>query len=156
MYIPEQGDIVLLNFDPQTGHEQKGRRPALVISNLEYNLFTKAAIVCPIANTNRGIPIQCPLDDRTKTPGVIMCEQLKALDIVKRKLGMHTQKSPASHAAVLRAELVDKKLHPRRDKTEIRILQQLSGTRPTTRGLFRRPLQCPSQRYRAVGHRRPA
>ena len=84
MYIPEQGDIVLLNFDPQTGHEQKGRRPALVISNLEYNLFTKAAIVCPIANTNRGIPIQCPLDDRTKTPGVIMCEQLKALDIVKR------------------------------------------------------------------------
>lgn len=83
-YIPNQGDIIYLDFDPQAGHEQKGRRPGLVVSNNTYNKFTKMAMVCPITNTNRGIPLHIELDERTKTTGVIMCEQVKALDIVKR------------------------------------------------------------------------
>ncbi|MCL2773831.1 MAG: type II toxin-antitoxin system PemK/MazF family toxin [Oscillospiraceae bacterium] len=84
-YKAKQGDIIRLDFDPQKGHEQKGRRPALVISNATFNNFTgKAALVCPITNTDRGIPIQVKLDNRTKTTGVIMCDQAKILDIQQR------------------------------------------------------------------------
>lgn len=84
-YIPEQGDIVFLGFDPQAGHEQKGRRPALVVSNNTFNRFTNMAIVCPITNTNRGFPLHVSLDGRTKTTGAIMCEQVKSLDIAAQK-----------------------------------------------------------------------
>ncbi len=84
-YIPEQGDIILLEFDPQAGHEQMGRRPALVVSNNTFNMFTKIAIVCPITNTDRGFPLHVPLQKRTKTTGVVMCEQVKSLDISARK-----------------------------------------------------------------------
>lgn len=83
-YTPEQGDILLLELDPQAGHEQKGRRPAFVVSNNTFNHFTKMAIVCPITNTRRGFPLHVPLDERTKTTGVIMCEQVKSLDILAR------------------------------------------------------------------------
>ena len=92
-YMPEQGDIVFLNFDPQAGHEQKGKRPALVVSNYTYNKFTDIAIVCPITNTNRNFPLHVELDERTKTTGVIMCEQLKALDIHARNVLFH-EKAP--------------------------------------------------------------
>jgi len=80
----EQGDIVYLDFDPQAGHEQKGKRPALVVSNNTFNKFTRLALVCPITNTDRGFPLHVTLDNLTKTSGVIMCEQVKALDIVAR------------------------------------------------------------------------
>lgn len=83
-YTPEQGDIITLEFNPQTGHEQKGKRPAMVVSNSTFNNFTKMAIVCPITNTNRGFPLHVALDDRTATTGVVMCEQVKALDISAR------------------------------------------------------------------------
>lgn len=83
-YIPKQGDIILLELDPQTGHEQKESRPAFVVSNNTFNQFTKMAIVCPITNTNRGFPLHVSLDERTKTNGVIMCEQAKSLDIAAR------------------------------------------------------------------------
>lgn len=92
-YTPEQGDIVFLEFDPQIGHEQKGRRPAFVISNNIFNQFTKMAIVCPITNTDRGFPLHVPLDERTKTTGVIMCEQAKSLDILARKAAF-VEKTP--------------------------------------------------------------
>jgi len=83
-YIPKQGDIISLEFDPQAGHEQKGKRPAIVVSNNVYNNFTKIAIVCPITNTDKGFPLHVVLDNRTKTTGVVMCEQVKALDIKAR------------------------------------------------------------------------
>lgn len=82
--IPNQGDIITLEFDLQAGHEQKGRRPALVVSNIVFNSFTKIAIVCPITNRNREFPLHVPLDNRTRTTGVIMCEQVKSLDINAR------------------------------------------------------------------------
>src|SRR6056297_1841057 len=85
-YIPEQGDIVFLEFDPQKGHEQKGQRPALVISNDTFNHFTKMALVCPITNTNRGFPFYVKLNSQTHTTGVIMCEQVKSLDIYARNI----------------------------------------------------------------------
>ncbi len=83
-YIPEQGDIIFLEFDPQIGREQKGRRPAFVVSNNTFNQFTKLAIVCPITNTDRGFPLHVSLDKRTKTTGVIMCDKAKSLDVSAR------------------------------------------------------------------------
>ena len=94
----EQGDIIYLDFDPQAGHEQKGRRPAFVVSNNTFNKFTKAALVCPITNTDKNIPIQVKLDKRTKTTGVIMCEQVKALDILRRNAEF-IEKAPADIVA---------------------------------------------------------
>ncbi len=88
-YTPEQGDIVFLEFDPQAGHEQKGKRPALVVSNKTYNIFTRMAMVCPITNTTKGFPLHLELDERTKTTGVIMCEQVKALDIHARNISFY-------------------------------------------------------------------
>ena len=88
VYNANQGDIVLLDFNPQAGHEQAGRRPALVVSNMKYQKYTNGlVIVCPITNTLTPFPLHLPLDIRTKTTGVIMCEQVKALDMKARNIG---------------------------------------------------------------------
>lgn len=79
-----QGDVVKLDFNPQSGHEQAGYRPAVVISNDFFNAKTNLTIVCPITNTKRPFPLHIPLDARTETTGVILCEQLKALDLNAR------------------------------------------------------------------------
>lgn len=81
----KQGDIIKLNFNPQSGHEQGGYRPAVVISNNFFNQKTNLTMVCPITNTNNQFPLHVPLDKRTITTGVILCEHLKALDITKRE-----------------------------------------------------------------------
>lgn len=83
-FSPKQGDIIYLDFDPQSGHEQKGKRPALVVSNNTFNRFTDLALVCPITLTERESPLHVELDDRTKTDGFIMCEQVKSLDLKAR------------------------------------------------------------------------
>ncbi len=83
-YVPEQGDIITLEFSPQAGHEQSGHRPALVVSNNTFNRRTRIAIVCPITNTDRGFPLHVSLDEKTTTTGVIMCEQVKSLDVTAR------------------------------------------------------------------------
>ena len=88
-----QGDIIKLDFDPQAGHEQKGHRPALVVSNDFFNARTNLAIVCPITNTARGFPLHVSLDQRTQTSGVIMCEQIKSLD-VQRRNGLFIENLP--------------------------------------------------------------
>jgi len=83
-YKPKQGDIVILNFDPAAGHEQKGRRPALIVSNEEFHKRTRMSMVCPITKTLSGFPAHLQLDNRTDTVGEIMCEQVKCLDINMR------------------------------------------------------------------------
>ena len=55
-YVPEKGDFVIVTFDPRAGHEQKGRRPALVVSNTLFNRHTGLAIACPVTHTFRNIP----------------------------------------------------------------------------------------------------
>ena len=80
-----QGDIIMLNFNPQTGHERDGYRPALVISNDFFNNKTNMSIVCPITNTNNEFPLHIKLDNRTRTTGSILCEHVKSLDINKRQ-----------------------------------------------------------------------
>ncbi len=81
----KQGDIIKLNFNPQAGHEQAGYRPAVVISNAVYNKKTNLTIVCPITNTLKPFPLHIPLDARTSTTGVILCEHIKALDLSSRE-----------------------------------------------------------------------
>ena len=94
-YIPKQGDIIYLDFNPQAGHEQRGRRPALVVSNYTYNKITKMAVVCPITNTERRFPLHTALPDTVKTTGYVMCEQMKALDISIRDASFE-EKAPMS------------------------------------------------------------
>jgi len=80
----KQGDIIKIDFNPKSGHEQAGSRPAVVISNNYFNEKAKLAIVCPITNTDKDFPLHVRLDDRTKTTGVVLCEHVKSLDINSR------------------------------------------------------------------------
>ena len=80
----KQGDIIKLDFDPQTGYEQKGRRPAIVISNSYFNRYSKTIMVCPITHTDKNHPFHLRLNKETKTTGVVLCDQLKTLDIIAR------------------------------------------------------------------------
>lgn len=83
-YKSRRGDIIWLSLNPQSGHEQAGRRPALVISNDTFNEYTKSlAMVCPITNTKRENAFHVKLDGLSTT-GVIMCEQAKILDVTAR------------------------------------------------------------------------
>ena len=78
-YIPEQGDIVALSFDPQSGHEQKGRRPAVIVSNKVFNQHLGLAFACPITNTKRDFPFHIRVESENIT-GYIMAEQMKSID----------------------------------------------------------------------------
>lgn len=83
-YKPEQGDIIYLNFDPQAGHEQKGRRPALVVSNRAFYDRTQFVMVCPVTNRHSGFPTHIVLEETTRITGEVMCEQVKCLDLRSR------------------------------------------------------------------------
>jgi mRNA interferase MazF len=84
-YIPERGDIVWLNFNPQAGHEQGRRRPALVISPRVYNEKVGLALVCPITSKVKGYPFEVPLHVSAKVSGVVLADQIKSLDWQVRK-----------------------------------------------------------------------
>jgi mRNA interferase MazF len=84
-YIPQKGDFITLSFDPQSGHEQKGRRPALVISNSLFNKHTGLAIVCPVTNTNRKIPFHLPVPENSSLTGFVMVDQVKSVDYRARR-----------------------------------------------------------------------
>ncbi|MFH0998190.1 MAG: type II toxin-antitoxin system PemK/MazF family toxin [Pseudomonadota bacterium] len=84
-YIPKQGDIIAINFDPQSGHEQKGRRPAFVVSKDLFNQSTGLAILCPITNAERDFPFHVPIPEGSKLKGFIMVEQVKSVDFRARR-----------------------------------------------------------------------
>lgn len=81
----EQGDIIRLDLNPTKGHEQQGFRPVLVISNNIYNKKTTFRVVYPISNTKRDFELYIPLDERTKTQGKILADQLRTIDINARQ-----------------------------------------------------------------------
>jgi len=85
-YVPKQGDIIAITFDPQAGHEQKGHRPALVVSKDLFNSSTGLAIVCPITNTDRGFPFHVPIPEASKFTGFVMVEQVKSVDFRARRV----------------------------------------------------------------------
>lgn len=79
-YIPECGDVVWTNFSPQTGHEQAGRRPALVLSPRAYNRAAGLALLCPITSRIKGYPFEVPLPDKFPVSGVVLVDQVRSLD----------------------------------------------------------------------------
>ena len=84
-YQPEKGDIVWLDFNPQLGHEQRGRRPALVLSHKEYNTKAGLALFCPITSRIKGYPFEVVLAQE-KIKGAVLCDQVKNLDWKVRNL----------------------------------------------------------------------
>ena len=80
VYIPRQGDVVWIDFDPQVGYEQAKRRPALVLSTTSFASQTNLAVVCPVTNTVRGHNFEIPVPDNSGVTGVIRADQVKSLD----------------------------------------------------------------------------
>lgn len=84
-YIPDSGDIVWLTFDPQAGHEQAGRRPALVLSPKAYNGKVGLALLCPVTNQVKGYPFEVLIPEGLQVKGAILSDQVKSLDWRARK-----------------------------------------------------------------------
>ena len=84
-YIPDRGDIVWLNFDPQSGHEQKGKRPAIVISPKEYNEKVGLGLFCPMTSKIKNYPFEVKIESE-KISGVILSDQIKSLDWKTREI----------------------------------------------------------------------
>jgi len=89
-----QGDLIWISFSPQTGHEQMGRRPALIVSNDTFNLKTGLCLVCPVTNTDNGFPLHVPLQE-ILTTGVVMVEHMRSIDPVSRN-AEHIESVPAA------------------------------------------------------------
>jgi mRNA interferase MazF len=77
---PNRGDIVWIDFDPQAGHEQCGRRPALIVSPRSYNRKVGLVLLCPITNQRKGYPFETLLPKGLKVTGVVLADQIKSLD----------------------------------------------------------------------------
>jgi mRNA interferase MazF len=93
-YVPQRGDLIAVTFDPQSGHEQKGRRPALVISHDLFNKHTGLAIVCPITTAQRGFPFHVALVGCPQVTGFVMVEQVKSIDFRARSARRIAQSPP--------------------------------------------------------------
>src|SRR5438552_15502873 len=84
-YVPERGDAVWITLDPQAGHEQAGRRPALVLSPSAYNGRVGLALFCPITSQVKGYPFEVPIPAGSSVTGVVGADQVKSLDWRGRK-----------------------------------------------------------------------
>ena len=87
-YVPERGDAVWITLDPQAGHEQAGRRPALVLSPSAYNGRVGLALLCPITSQVKGYPFEVPLPAGLPVAGVVGADQVKSLDWRARKVSL--------------------------------------------------------------------
>ena len=96
-YVPARGDVVWITFNPQAGHEQAGRRPALVLSPSSYNRKVGLAILCPITSQVKGYPFEVTIPAGSNLGGVILSDQVKSLDWRIRKSGIHLQTVPRNH-----------------------------------------------------------
>ena len=79
-YVPERGDVIWLDFDPQAGHEQAGKRPALVLSPLAYNRKIGLALLCPITSQVKGYPFEVKMPAGHAIGGVVLSDQVKSMD----------------------------------------------------------------------------
>ena len=83
-YVPDRGDIIWLTFDPRAGHEQAGRRPALVLSPKAYNAKAGLALICPITSHQKGYPFEVGLP-KQRVSGVVLADQVRSLDWSARR-----------------------------------------------------------------------
>jgi len=93
MAAPDRGDLVWIDFDPQAGHEQAGRRPALVLSPRAYHRVSPFAIVCPITSTVKGYPFEVVLPTGLAISGAVLADQVKSIDRRSRRIE-HAGKAP--------------------------------------------------------------
>lgn len=100
-YVPRRGDVVWLDFDPQAGHEQAGRRPALVLSPAEYNRKVGLAIFCPITSRIKGYPFEVAIPEGSAISGVVLSDQVRNFDwrVRKAKLIGHLPPSVVEEVA---------------------------------------------------------
>jgi mRNA interferase MazF len=102
--VPDAGDLVWLTFDPQAGHEQRGRRPALILSPRVYNAKARLAIACPITSQVKGYPFEVPLPPDGKISGAILADHVKNLDWHVRR-AVFAAKAPGDIVADVRERL---------------------------------------------------
>ncbi len=79
-YVPERGDVVWITLNPQAGHEQAGRRPAVVVSPRSYNGKVGLGLFCPITSQVKGYPFEVTLPAGLPVAGVVLADQVKSLD----------------------------------------------------------------------------
>jgi mRNA interferase MazF len=84
-YVPDRGDIVWLQFNPQAGHEQAGHRPALVLSPANYNRLSGLMLCCPMTTKKKGYPFEVVISDAPEQSSVVLADQVKSLDWKARK-----------------------------------------------------------------------
>lgn len=85
-YIPKQGDVVFLAFNPTKGHKQKGKRLAVVVSHDVFNEHTKMVKVCPVISNNKYFPTHYILEDTKSVYGSVLCEHIRSIDYESRNL----------------------------------------------------------------------
>jgi mRNA interferase MazF len=100
-FVPEAGDLVWLTFDPQAGHEQAGRRPALVLSAQAYNQKSGLAVVCPVTNQRKGYPFEVPVPAGCGVSGAILADHLKNVDWKARRAARIGRVPPSTLDEVL-------------------------------------------------------
>jgi mRNA interferase MazF len=93
-YVPELGDIVFIDFDPQVGHEQAKRRPALVLTDQRYNRASGLAVVCPLTSQRKPYPFAQPITV-DKVEGAVLVDQIKSMDWAGRQAQFHSKAEPA-------------------------------------------------------------
>lgn len=84
-YVPEKGDLIWIDFDPQVGREQRGRRPAVVLSAREYNIKSALALICPVTSKVKGYPFEVELPEGMEVSGVVLSDQIRSLDFRGRR-----------------------------------------------------------------------
>jgi mRNA interferase MazF len=100
-YVPAQGDLVWFDFDPQAGHEQGGRRPAVVLSPKAYNQLIGLALVCPVTSREKGYPFEVKLPTGLPIAGVILADHVKSQDWRARRAEHIGKLDEATLTAVL-------------------------------------------------------
>ena len=103
-YVPDAGDLVWLTSDPQAGHEQRGRRPALILSPRVYNAKARLAIACPITSQIKGYPFEVELPPAGTIIGVVLADHVKNLDWEARRIVFET-KAPSEVLTEVRERL---------------------------------------------------
>src|SRR6267378_4300593 len=103
-YVPDAGDLVWLTFDPQAGHEQRGRRPALILSSRLYNAKSRLAVACPVTSQVKGYPFEVVLPPHGAIAGVVLADHAKNLDWEARR-AVFEAKAPAEVLADVRERL---------------------------------------------------
>jgi len=101
-YVPDSGEIVWIMFNPKTGHEQEGHRPALVLSPKEYNGKVGLGLFCPITSQIKGYPFEVMIPEGLEVKGAILSDQVKSLDWKARKAKFSCKLPPEKFNEVIK------------------------------------------------------